>query len=259
MNSITIHGSLTVNGRIVIVHMDDNEAFATGDGARFNVRSMWQLYQLLRLLVWRSFSGAALPIGRRVRTLKPISEYFTLTRDRLGAASPDECAIGSHFDLTCSGFEGLQTPFRVTWGISEATPGVSDLERRRSYSGHPQSDAPRNLDRYPQPLESTTPNAKPVAHENGRTLTANTIAAGHTIRPITRQNTRRRTPGTPECTPPRQNPRSSLMRHGTRNAAAAKPASCVDDTGAAGTATNARATVSWYRCSSSRAACCRRR
>lgn len=51
MNNITIHGSLTVNGRIVIVHMGDSEAFAAVDGARFNVRSLWQLYQLLRLLV----------------------------------------------------------------------------------------------------------------------------------------------------------------------------------------------------------------
>lgn len=35
MNHITMHGSLTV----------------AVDGARFNVRSLWQLYQLLRLLV----------------------------------------------------------------------------------------------------------------------------------------------------------------------------------------------------------------
>ncbi len=47
MNHITMHGSLTVNGRTVIVHMGDGEANAT----HFNVRSLWQLYQLLRLLV----------------------------------------------------------------------------------------------------------------------------------------------------------------------------------------------------------------
>ena len=46
MNHITMHGSLTVNGRTVIV-----EANATVDGTHFNVRSLWQLYQLLRLLV----------------------------------------------------------------------------------------------------------------------------------------------------------------------------------------------------------------
>ena len=44
-------GSLTVNGRTVIVHMGDGEANATVDGTHFNVRSLWQLYQLLRLLV----------------------------------------------------------------------------------------------------------------------------------------------------------------------------------------------------------------
>ena len=51
MNHITMHGSLTVNGRTVVVHVGDGEATATVDGARFNVRSLWQLYQLLRLLV----------------------------------------------------------------------------------------------------------------------------------------------------------------------------------------------------------------
>lgn len=51
MNHITMHGSLTVNGRTVIVHVGDGEATATVDDARFNVRSLWQLYQLLRLLV----------------------------------------------------------------------------------------------------------------------------------------------------------------------------------------------------------------
>ena len=51
MNHITMHGSLTVNGRTVIVHMGDGEANATVDGTHFNVRSLWQLYQLLRLLV----------------------------------------------------------------------------------------------------------------------------------------------------------------------------------------------------------------
>ena len=44
-----MHGSLTVNGRTVIVHVGD--ANATVDGTHFNVRSLWQLYQLLRLLV----------------------------------------------------------------------------------------------------------------------------------------------------------------------------------------------------------------
>ena len=39
------------NGRTVIVHMGDGEANATVDGTHFNVRSLWQLYQLLRLLV----------------------------------------------------------------------------------------------------------------------------------------------------------------------------------------------------------------
>ncbi len=51
MNNITMHGSITVNGRTVVVHVGDGEATATVDGARFNVRSLWQLYQLLRLLV----------------------------------------------------------------------------------------------------------------------------------------------------------------------------------------------------------------
>lgn len=51
MNHITIHGSITVNGRTVVVHVDDGEATATVDGARFNVRGPWQLCQLLRLLV----------------------------------------------------------------------------------------------------------------------------------------------------------------------------------------------------------------
>lgn len=42
MNHITMHGSLTVNGRTVIVHMGDGEANATVDGTHFNVRSLWQ-------------------------------------------------------------------------------------------------------------------------------------------------------------------------------------------------------------------------
>ena len=46
-----MRGSLTVNGRTVIVHVGDGEANATVDGTHFNVRSLWQLYQLLRLLV----------------------------------------------------------------------------------------------------------------------------------------------------------------------------------------------------------------
>lgn len=54
MNRITMHGGLTVNGRTVIVHVGDGEACATVDGMHFNVRSLWQLYQLLRLLVYRS-------------------------------------------------------------------------------------------------------------------------------------------------------------------------------------------------------------
>ena len=51
MKHITIHGSLTVNGRTVIVHVGDHEAFATVDGTRFTVCNVWQLYQLLRLIV----------------------------------------------------------------------------------------------------------------------------------------------------------------------------------------------------------------
>ena len=51
MNHITMHGSLTVNGRTLIFHVGDGEANATVDGTHFNVRSLWQLYQLLRLLV----------------------------------------------------------------------------------------------------------------------------------------------------------------------------------------------------------------
>lgn len=51
MNHITMHGTLTVNGRNVIVHVGDGEAFATVDGAHFKVRGLWQFYQLLRLLV----------------------------------------------------------------------------------------------------------------------------------------------------------------------------------------------------------------
>lgn len=35
MNHITMHGSLTVNGRTVIVHMGDGEANATVDGTHF--------------------------------------------------------------------------------------------------------------------------------------------------------------------------------------------------------------------------------
>lgn len=51
MNHITMHGGLTVNGRTVIVHVACSEACAMVDGTHFNVRSLWQLYQLLRLLV----------------------------------------------------------------------------------------------------------------------------------------------------------------------------------------------------------------
>lgn len=51
MNHITMHGTLTVNGRTVIVHVGDREATATVDGTPFNVCNVWQLYQLLRLLV----------------------------------------------------------------------------------------------------------------------------------------------------------------------------------------------------------------
>lgn len=51
MNHITMHGSRIVNGRTVIVHVGDGEANVTVDGTHFNVRSLWQLYQLLRLLV----------------------------------------------------------------------------------------------------------------------------------------------------------------------------------------------------------------
>ncbi|WP_277347682.1 hypothetical protein [Bifidobacterium moraviense] len=40
-----------MNRCTVVVHVGDGEAFATVDGTRFNVRSLWQLYQLLRLLV----------------------------------------------------------------------------------------------------------------------------------------------------------------------------------------------------------------
>ncbi|RSX51034.1 hypothetical protein [Bifidobacterium samirii] len=40
-----------MNGRTVIVHLGDHEATATVDGTHFNVRSLWQLYQLLRMLV----------------------------------------------------------------------------------------------------------------------------------------------------------------------------------------------------------------
>lgn len=51
MNHITMHGSLTVNGHVVIVHVGDSETFATVDGTRFTVCTVWQLYQLLRLLM----------------------------------------------------------------------------------------------------------------------------------------------------------------------------------------------------------------
>ena len=51
MKHITVHGSLCVNGRSVVVRMGDGEMSATVDGTRFNVCSLWQLYQLLRLLV----------------------------------------------------------------------------------------------------------------------------------------------------------------------------------------------------------------
>ena len=51
MKHITVHGSLYVNGRSVVVCMGDSEMSATVVGTRFNVCSLWQLYQLLRLLV----------------------------------------------------------------------------------------------------------------------------------------------------------------------------------------------------------------
>lgn len=62
-----MHGSLTVNGRTVIVHVGDGEANATVDGTHFNVRSLWQLYQLLRLLVYVSLRRGAPPsrVSRR--------------------------------------------------------------------------------------------------------------------------------------------------------------------------------------------------
>ena len=44
MNHITMHGSLTVNGRTVIVHV-----------------GLWQLYQLLRLLVERLIKARCPP------------------------------------------------------------------------------------------------------------------------------------------------------------------------------------------------------
>ena len=43
MNHITMHGSLTVNGRTVIVHVGDGEANATVDGTHFNVRVFRQV------------------------------------------------------------------------------------------------------------------------------------------------------------------------------------------------------------------------
>ena len=71
MNHITMHGSLTVNGRTVIVHMGDGEANATVDGTHFNVRSLWQLYQLLRLLVYRLIKARCPPlVGYRAGNLK---------------------------------------------------------------------------------------------------------------------------------------------------------------------------------------------
>lgn len=69
MNHITMHGSLTVNGRTVIVHMGDGEANATVDGTHFNVRSLWQLYQLLRGASFESEretgSGASLEVSAK--------------------------------------------------------------------------------------------------------------------------------------------------------------------------------------------------
>lgn len=70
MNHITMHGSLTVNGRTVIVHMGDGEANATVDGTHFNVRSLWQLYQLLRLLVYRLIKARCPLVGYRAGNLK---------------------------------------------------------------------------------------------------------------------------------------------------------------------------------------------
>ena len=70
MNHITMHGSLTVNGRTVIVHMGDGEANATVDGTHFNVRSLWQLYLLLRLLVLRLIKVRCPLVGYRAGDLK---------------------------------------------------------------------------------------------------------------------------------------------------------------------------------------------
>ena len=65
-----MHGSLTVNGRTVIVHVGDGEANATVDGTHFNVRSLWQLYQLLRLLVERLIKVRCPLVGYRAGDLK---------------------------------------------------------------------------------------------------------------------------------------------------------------------------------------------
>ena len=50
MNNITVHGELTVRGRSVTVHVSGSEHYATVDGVRFDVHSLWQLYQLLKLI-----------------------------------------------------------------------------------------------------------------------------------------------------------------------------------------------------------------
>ena len=50
MNNITVHGELTVRGRTVTVHMGGSEHYALVEGVRFDVRSLWQLYQLLKLI-----------------------------------------------------------------------------------------------------------------------------------------------------------------------------------------------------------------
>ncbi|WP_169172712.1 hypothetical protein [Bifidobacterium oedipodis] len=50
MNNITVHGELTVRGQSVTIHLGGSEHYATVNGVRFNVHSLWQLYQLLRLI-----------------------------------------------------------------------------------------------------------------------------------------------------------------------------------------------------------------
>lgn len=50
MNNITVHGELTVRGKSVAIHMGGSEHYAVVEGARFDVHSLWQLYQLLRLI-----------------------------------------------------------------------------------------------------------------------------------------------------------------------------------------------------------------